>query len=34
VMFYHFDICFLVQKYLGFTFNPLGFQLVFSRVSF
>jgi hypothetical protein len=33
-MFYHFDICTLVQKYIEFEFNPLGYKLGFSRVSF
>jgi hypothetical protein len=27
LMFYYFDICTLVQKYIEFEFTPLGFQL-------
>jgi hypothetical protein len=34
VMLYHFAIYTLVQQCLEFTFNPLGFQFGFSRVSF
>jgi hypothetical protein len=34
VVFYHFDICTLVQKCIEFAFTPLWFQLGFSRVLF
>jgi hypothetical protein len=34
VVFYHFDICTLVQKCIEFTFTTLGFQLGFSRIFF
>jgi hypothetical protein len=33
-MFYHFDICTLVQKCIEFAFTPLGYKLGFSRVYF